>query len=151
LVALIAGSDGIPRLVASSLALALIIAVGLSTNCRAASSRVVRHEEGVASWYGLREAGRKTASGVTFDPALPTAAHRRLPLGTCVRVTRLTNGKSIVVPIIDRGPFVQGRLIDLSEAAAIALDMIGAGLARVRVDAVSRCTESAVSASALRS
>lgn len=96
-------------------------------------------QTGVASWYGDREAGRKTASGAIFNPAKPSAAHRSLPLGTCVRVTRLENNRAIVVPVIDRGPYVRGRVIDLSEAAADALDMTRAGLARVRIDVIAGC------------
>ena len=91
-------------------------------------------ERGVASFYGSRHAGRRTASGERFDPADLTAAHRTLPFGTRVRVTNLENGRSVVVRINDRGPFAEGRVIDVSEAAARALGMIDQGLARVRVD-----------------
>jgi rare lipoprotein A len=94
---------------------------------------------GMASWYGPREAGRRTASGVVFDPAKPSAAHRSLPLGTCVRVTARDSGKSVLVRIIDRGPFVHGRLIDLSEAAAQSLGMTQAGLASVTVEYATAC------------
>jgi rare lipoprotein A len=90
---------------------------------------------GVASWYGQREAGHRTASGVIFDPALKTAAHRTLPLGSCVQIMHLGNRRTLVVPIIDRGPYVAGRVIDLSQAAARALGMERAGLARVRISA----------------
>ena len=86
---------------------------------------------GLASWYGAREGGHRTASGAVFDPAKFSAAHRKLPLGSCVRVTRLANHQSIIVPIIDRGPFVRGRLLDLSWAAAERLGMI-AQAAKVR-------------------
>lgn len=94
---------------------------------------------GIASWYGQREAGRKTASGTVFDPAIPSAAHRSLPLGTCVRVTRLESGQSVTVPITDRGPYIRGRMIDLSRAAAERIGMIQSGLARVRMDIASGC------------
>jgi rare lipoprotein A len=94
---------------------------------------------GLASWYGAREAGHRTASGAIFDPTRLSAAHRRLPLGSCVRVTRLVNRQSIIVPIIDRGPFVRGRLLDLSWAAAERLGMTAQGLAKVRIARVS-CT-----------
>jgi rare lipoprotein A len=90
---------------------------------------------GVASWYGQREAGHRTASGVIFDPALKTAAHRTLPLGSCIQIMHLGNRKTLVVPVIDRGPYVAGRVIDLSQAAARALGMERAGLARVRISA----------------
>jgi rare lipoprotein A len=79
------------------------------------------------------------ASGIVFDPSRMTAAHRSLPLGTCVRVTRADNQHVVVVPVLDRGPYVAGRLIDLSEAAAIALDMKDVGLARVQIDVVANC------------
>jgi rare lipoprotein A len=98
-------------------------------------------QTGVASWYGPQEAGRKTASGAIFDPSKPTAAHRTLPLGTCMRVTRLQNGRSILVPVTDRGPYVPGRIVDLSEAAARALDVTDAGLAQVRLEFVPTCKD----------
>lgn len=79
------------------------------------------------------------ASGAIFDPSQLTAAHRTLPLGTCVRVTHLGNGRFVVVPIIDRGPYIHGRLIDLSEAAAQILGMKWTGLAQVRIDVVPSC------------
>lgn len=87
--------------------------------------------EGMASWYGPNFAGRLTASGERFDPDELTAAHPSLPFGSLVRVTNEDNGRSVVVRINDRGPYVDGRVIDLSEAAARALDMIGPGEAQV--------------------
>ena len=94
---------------------------------------------GIASWYGAKEAGRRTASGAIFDPRQPTAAHQTLPLGTCARVTHLGNGHFVVVPIADRGPYVHGRLIDLSEIAAQRLGMKQAGLAQFRITVVPSC------------
>lgn len=88
---------------------------------------------GVASWYGPKFHGRRTSSGEVFDMHQLTAAHRELPLGSWVEVTNLENGRSIQVRINDRGPFVAGRVIDLSYAAASALDMVGRGLAQVRI------------------
>lgn len=88
---------------------------------------------GLASWYGPHEAGRRTASGRIFNPTELSAAHRTLPLGSCVRVTRPGNRKAIIVPVIDRGPYVHGRLLDLSRAAAEQLGMIRQGIARVRI------------------
>jgi rare lipoprotein A len=105
-----------------------------------ASARPAYDRIGLASWYGAREAGHRTASGILFDPARLSAAHRKLPLGSCVRVTRLANNKSVVVPVIDRGPFVRGRLLDLSWAAANRLGMIAQGLARVRIERISCAT-----------
>ena len=90
--------------------------------------------EGLASWYGPGFAGRRTASGEVFDPAQLTAAHRSLPFGTRVRVTSLENGRSVEVRITDRGPFKPDRIIDLSRAAAEAIDMLRSGVAPVRVE-----------------
>lgn len=90
---------------------------------------------GVASWYGPGFNGRRTASGARFDQDRLTAAHRRLPLGSEVRVTNLENGRTIVVEINDRGPYVEGRVIDLSKAAAGRLGMVEDGLAKVRIEA----------------
>lgn len=93
---------------------------------------------GVASWYGGRHLGRRTASGEILTAHARTAAHRSLPLGSLVRVTNLKNGKVSLVKINDRGPFVAGRLIDLSEQAARDLGMIEDGLAHVRLELISR-------------
>ena len=98
-----------------------------------------RHQAGIASWYGKHEAGRSTASGAVFDPSRLSAAHRSLPFGTCVHVMRFDNGRSVVVPINDRGPYKSGRLIDVSEAAAVVLDMKEDGLVRVQIDVVPAC------------
>lgn len=86
---------------------------------------------GVASWYGNEFAGRRTASGERFNPAGYTAAHRTLPFGSKVRVSR--GGKSVVVRINDRGPFSRGRVIDLSQAAAAELGLVRAGSGRVQL------------------
>jgi rare lipoprotein A len=94
-------------------------------------------EEGLASWYGGKFQGRLTSSGEVFDTNLLTAAHKSLPFGTVVKVTNLANGLSTVVKINDRGPFVEGRIIDLSRAAAEQIDMIGTGTSRVTVEVVS--------------
>jgi rare lipoprotein A len=89
--------------------------------------------EGRASYYGARHHGRQTASGERFDQHALTAAHRSLPFGSRVRVTNLHNDKSVVVRINDRGPFVRGRIIDVSRQAAERLDMLRAGVVPVRV------------------
>jgi rare lipoprotein A len=89
-----------------------------------------------ASWYGGQHAGRPTASGEIHSLFLRTAAHRTLPFGTVVKVTNLRNGRSSVVRINDRGPFVPGRSIDLSEQAARDLAMTDQGLARVRIEII---------------
>ncbi|WP_299626269.1 septal ring lytic transglycosylase RlpA family protein [Pelagibius sp.] len=98
------------------------------------SGQVVRSFTGIASWYGRPFHGRLTASGVRYDMTALTAAHRSLPFGTRLRVTNLTNRRSIVVTVNDRGPFIEGRVLDLSRAAAQELMFIDAGLARVRID-----------------
>lgn len=90
-------------------------------------------EVGIASWYGDAFQFRPTASGEPFDMYLPSAAHKTLPLQSIVEVTNLENGRSMRVRINDRGPFVQGRIIDLSRAAADELGMVRSGVARVRV------------------
>ena len=88
---------------------------------------------GRASYYGYGFAGRRTASGDTFRPEELTAAHRFLPLGTKVRVTNLHNGRSVLVTINDRGPYIRGRHIDLSLGAARELEMVGRGVADVLI------------------
>ena len=92
-------------------------------------------EEGLASWYGGSDGfeGKPTASGEIYDSSKLTAAHRDLPLGTVVDVTSLDNGRVARVRINDRGPFVRGRIVDLSHAAAQEIQMIGPGVARVRI------------------
>jgi rare lipoprotein A len=92
-------------------------------------------EVGLASWYGPPYAGRKGADGNVYDQNAMTAAHLTLPMGTLVRVTNLANNQSVVVRITDRGPFVRGRIIDLSLAAAKATGVYRAGVAKVRVEA----------------
>lgn len=100
-------------------------------------------EEGVASWYGGTDGfeGKPTASGEIYDSSLLTAAHRELPLGTLVEVSSLENGRSVRVRINDRGPFVKGRIIDLSREAAGRLDLIGPGTGRVRLSLLWAGTE----------
>ena len=93
-------------------------------------------ETGLASWYGKPYHGRPTASGERFNRHDLTAAHRTLPFGTVVEVKHLGNGKTVKVTINDRGPFVKGRILDLSEAAAKRLNMLNEGVARVRVTAL---------------
>ncbi len=90
-------------------------------------------EIGFASYYGNEFIGRKTASGEIFRQSNLTAAHKRLAFGTKVRVTNLANGKSVKVRVNDRGPFVANRIIDLSKSAAKKIDMVGAGVAKVKI------------------
>ena len=91
-------------------------------------------ETGIASWYGDEFGGRLTANGEIFDPALVSAAHKTLPMPSVVRVTNFDNGRSLVVRVNDRGPFVAGRIIDLSREAARLLGFKDKGIARVRVE-----------------
>jgi rare lipoprotein A len=91
-------------------------------------------EVGIASWYGKKFHGRLTANGERFDMRKVSAAHKTLPFGTVVRVTDLDTKRSIKVRINDRGPFVEGRIIDLSRAASKKLGMFKQGIARVRIE-----------------
>jgi len=114
----------------------------------ACARREVRHEAyepgkaiqyrevGIASWYGEDYHGRKTANGEVYDMYAMTAAHRILPFQTRVRVTNLENGKKTELRINDRGPFVAGRIIDLSFSGAKAIGMVGTGTAKVRIEAI---------------
>lgn len=95
---------------------------------------VLESHIGLASWYGPGFHGRRTASGTRFDRAALTAAHPSLPFGSRVRVTNLANGRSVVVLINDRGPYVKPRIIDLSQGAAEKLDFLDDGITRVRLD-----------------
>lgn len=129
--------------------LSLVVAAGalVMTGC-GASARVVRTgggttvapgttQVGAASYYSDSLAGETTANGESYDPGELTAAHRTLPFGTRVSVRRIDNDRSVVVRINDRGPFVGGRIIDLSRAAATALQMLRAGVARVELEVLS--------------
>jgi rare lipoprotein A len=93
-------------------------------------------EEGLASFYGRRFQGRRTASGERYDVRGFTCAHRRLPFGTRLRVTAVDTGRSVDVTVTDRGPYARGRIVDLSLAAARALGMVHRGVIRVRVEPV---------------
>ena len=93
-------------------------------------------ERGIASWYGHPYHGRATASGEIYDMEKLTAAHPRLPFGVTTRVVNLANGKSVEVRINDRGPFVKGRIIDLSRAAARQIDLLAPGITPVRLKVI---------------
>src|SRR5712691_9791904 len=95
---------------------------------------------GVASWYGPGFHGNRTANGEIYDQYELTAAHRTLPLGTRVMVTNLSNGRAVEVRVNDRGPFVDGRAIDLSYAAARTIGMVGPGTVRVRIEVLGPTT-----------
>lgn len=95
---------------------------------------LLSQEDGYASWYGGKFNGRLTASGEVYDMEQLTAAHKTLPFGTIIKVTNQKNRKSILVRINDRGPFVEGRVIDLSQAAAEAIEMVADGIAYVTLE-----------------
>ncbi|HEX6993796.1 MAG TPA: septal ring lytic transglycosylase RlpA family protein [Gammaproteobacteria bacterium] len=103
-------------------------------------------ERGIASWYGPDFHRQRTSSGETYDMYAMTAAHKTLPLPTWVEVTNLENGRRVIVKVNDRGPFVGDRIIDLSYAAAQALDMVRSGTARVEVRAIEPPSETLVAA-----
>ena len=118
-------------------ALKLLLLV-LLTSCAAPQIRPrpwedLSGEVGLASWYGVPYHGRRTSSGEVYDMYQLTAAHRDIPIGSWVEVTNLTNSRSLAVRINDRGPFVEGRIIDLSYAAASLLGVTGPGVVPVRV------------------
>ncbi len=93
-------------------------------------------EEGVASWYGIPYHGRPAADGEIYDMEKLVAAHRLMPFNTWLKVTNLANNKTVTVRVIDRGPFVDGRIIDLSKAAARDIDLLGSGIGRVRLEVI---------------
>lgn len=101
---------------------------------RYSSAKAIRSYNGKATYYSNSLEGHKMASGETYNPNGPQAAHRTLPFGTIVRVTSLQSSKSVIVRITDRGPYGKGRIIDLSHAAAVRIGLIRAGVADVRLD-----------------
>ncbi|MER2267425.1 septal ring lytic transglycosylase RlpA family protein [Methylobacterium oxalidis] len=107
------------------LMLLAIVAITFTTGARAEAASSASRQSGVASWYGPGFHGRRTANGERFNTHALTAAHRSLPFGTQVRVTNKSNGRSVVVRINDRGPYMGGRVIDLSNASARAIGVSG--------------------------
>ena len=116
----------------------LHMAAGCSSKrpARVIAPSIGTRQTGIASWYGHPYHGRATASGEVYDMELDTAAHRRFVFGTWLRVDNLDNGKQTEVRVNDRGPFVRGRVIDLSQSAARRIEMIGPGTARVRLTVI---------------
>ncbi len=113
-----------------------LVAVSFLVGCAASSPRPIRKGNslvGHASWYGQQFHGRKTASGEVYDMYALTAAHRSAPFGTKVRVRNLSNQQEVTVRINDRGPFVRGRIIDLSYAAAQEIGLVAEGVAQVEL------------------
>ena len=115
----------------------LLIAALVLTLITPAFADYVYKSSAVASYYADKFHGRKTSNGEIFNMYALTAAHKTLPFNTKVKVTNLSNGKSVIVRINDRGPFVKGREIDLSKAAASKLDMIKSGTAKVKLTIIS--------------
>jgi rare lipoprotein A len=113
------------RVVAGTLVLCALETTALSHICWA--------ERGRASWYSLTT---KTASGERCDPSAMTAAHRSLPFGTVLSVENLKNGRRVLVRVNDRGPFIRGRIVDVTRAAAIRLGFLEDGIARVRLTVI---------------
>ena len=103
-----------------------------------ASGRLASTEVGFASWYGPPYANHPGANGEIYDQNAMTAAHRTLPMGTVIKVTNLTTNQAVTVRVTDRGPFIHGRVLDLSLAAAKAAGVYRAGVAQVRIDVVSQ-------------
>jgi len=118
----------------TALVIAILISLPMSASARVKEGYT---EKGMASYYHDRFNGRRTASGEIYNKRVRSAAHKSLPLGTKVRVTKVKSGKSIVVRINDRGPFAKGRIIDLSRRAARDLGIINSGVAKVEVEVLS--------------
>jgi rare lipoprotein A len=112
------------------------VSAASTANAVSAAKKLKEKQIGVASWYGDHWQGRAMASGKPFDDSKLTAAHRTLPLNTRVRVTNLETGRSVEVTITDRGPYVDGRVIDLSVAAAQRLGMVREGLVPVQITTI---------------
>ena len=116
----------IKNIILSTVVLFLFCHLGFSQNS----------ETGMASFYSDTFEGKTTASGELFSQSKLTAAHRTLPFRTKIKVTNLANKKSVIVTVNDRGPFVEGRIIDLSKKAAVKLDFINKGVAKVKLEVV---------------
>ena len=116
-----------PKLMAIVLLISIIF-------CNICSSQQRQTEEGIASYYHNKFHGKATASGELYDKNKFSGAHKKLPFGSKVKVTNLANQKSVVVIINDRGPYAKGRIIDLSYAAAVKINMIKQGVVKVRLE-----------------
>ena len=107
-----------------------------SVPARRDSNLVGYTESGKASYYAMKFQSKKTASGELYDRAKKTAAHKNLPFGTIVKVTNIKNSKSVIVKINDRGPFVKGRIVDLSSSAFSRIADLGAGVIEVKIEVI---------------
>jgi rare lipoprotein A len=126
------------RRLAGAVFLLVLLVLGGCSSTPKPGSAVSRgyNESGIASYYGNEFHGRKTANGERFDQGKLTAAHRTMPFGTRVKVTNTQNGRSVVVRVNDRGPFVKGRVIDLSSTAFRSIASLNAGVVAVRIQVV---------------
>lgn len=111
-----------------------VVEAGAGDDAAPTADVVLETQVGSASYYANMLAGRRTASGVRYDPSAAVAAHRELPFGTRLRVENLANGRVVEVEVVDRGPFAKGRILDLSRSAARELDFIRQGHTRVRIE-----------------
>jgi rare lipoprotein A len=135
----------VPTKVLRQIALMLIVMIFIGAS-PALSAKETRHHHssanksniGMASFYATKFNGRRTASGEIFDNSAMTAAHRSLPFGTQVKVTNVRNGRSVVVRINDRGPYAKGRIIDLTKSAAKKIGVSHKGVARVKLEVLSK-------------
>jgi rare lipoprotein A len=118
------------------IALAALLALSACARAVVVTSGIPPEQTGLASWYGSAHEGRPTASGELFDSADLTAAHRTLPFGTRLLVTDLESGRAVEVRVNDRGPFVDGRILDLSYAAAVLLGATGRGVIPVKLQLI---------------
>jgi rare lipoprotein A len=116
--------------------LVLVSLTACGSSPKTAAGAVGFKESGMASYYGKEYQGRKTSNGEKFDNGKKTAAHRTLPFGAMVKVTNTDNHKSVVVRVNDRGPFVKGRIIDLSSSAFSQIASINAGVAPVKIEVI---------------
>ena len=111
-----------------------VASTGLASTEIDPDTKPILVETGIASWYGAPYHNRRASNGEVYDMHAMTAAHKTLPLGSIVRVTCLENGESAVVRITDRGPFIEGRIVDLSQAAALKIGLVRKGTAQVRLE-----------------
>ncbi|WP_413290458.1 septal ring lytic transglycosylase RlpA family protein [Bdellovibrio sp. HCB337] len=128
-----------------SLALALTLGTGSVAEAKKSPARTTqskkstkKNQKGMASWYGPRHHGKRTANGERFNMNALTAAHKTLPMNTMVKVKSLSTGKTVTVRINDRGPYARGRIIDVSKAAAKKLGFINKGTDRVEITVISK-------------
>jgi len=126
--------ENVIRIIMTVMALVALVGCAASTRDPGEVGGVSDVTEGLASYYGHQYHGRLTANGETYDENAMTAAHRTLAFGTMIRVTSQANGKAVVLRVNDRGPFVDGRIVDVSFQAAKDLAMVSAGVMKVRLE-----------------